>query len=198
MIVCSVTCSTLLSHCCQLHMCFTSSPPIDSQRNVANFNFWWHQRCENGKYYDMLHWNDRFIPLFQRVMLFVPRNGWGILYFLLEAPENMELDRWVCSRWCSVCSSQLVNYFTVTQKLDFVWRVRKCPAEPSQATRRRLCVNRASFVTGVYQKPVASSEWNSVRTFSSLRHTVHCLNYSSWCISVKSGGEIQISSLQGI
>ena len=85
-------------------------------------------------------------------------------------------------------------------------RVRFCPnspqvpsqAKPSRATRRRLCVNGASVVTGVLQKPVASSEWNSVRTFSSLRRTVRCLNYSSWCIYVKSAGEVQSSSLHGI
>ena len=136
--------------------------------------------------------------LFQRVMLF-PRNGWGILWLSAqEAPESMELDRWVCSRWFNVRQSQLVNYFTVTHELDFVSRLRKCRAKPSRATRWRVCVNGASVVTGVFQKPVASSEWNSVRTFSSLRRTVRCLNYSSWCISVKSAGEIQSSSLNGI
>ena len=88
-----------------------------------------------------------------------------------------------------------MKYFTVTQELDFVSILLKCRAKPIRATRRRLCVNGASVVTGVFQKPVASSEWNSVRTFSSLRRTVRCLNYSSWCISVKSAGEIQSSSL---
>jgi hypothetical protein len=79
----------------------------------------------------MFQSNDRFISLFQRVIVFALRNGWGILYFFLEAPESMELDRWVCSRWRSVCPSQLANYFTVTQKLDFVSRPRN--TEPSQA-----------------------------------------------------------------